>query len=120
MTAPFLSIQGLAEDYGAVVAVQDVSLDIAEGEFLTFLGPSGSGKSTTLYIIAGFQRTDGGRHLLNGKYPARRAVEQAQYRHGVPALHAVPATDAWPRSCLSAAGAPPAEGGDRRQGRQRC
>ena len=35
--------------------MQDVTLDIAKGEFLTFLGPSGSGKSTTLYVLAGFQ-----------------------------------------------------------------
>ena len=67
MSQPFLSIQGIEKTYGSVVAVQDVSLDIAEGEFVTFLGPSGSGKSTTLYAIAGFIEPSKGDILLNGK-----------------------------------------------------
>ena len=67
MTQPFLSIRGIEKTYGSVVAVQDVSLDIAEGEFVTFLGPSGSGKSTTLYAIAGFLEPTRGDILLNGK-----------------------------------------------------
>ena len=66
MTQPFLSICGIRKTYGTVTAVKNVSMDIAEGEFMTFLGPSGSGKSTTLYIIAGFQDPSGGDILLNG------------------------------------------------------
>ena len=67
MTRPFLSIRNIEKSYGPVVAVQDVSLDIAEGEFVTFLGPSGSGKSTTLYAIAGFLEPTRGDVLLGGK-----------------------------------------------------
>ena len=59
MTRPFLSIRGIGKFYGAVAAVQDVSLDVAEGEFVTFLGPSGSGRSTTLHAIAGSRRRAG-------------------------------------------------------------
>jgi len=63
----FLSIRGIQKTYGNVTAVRDVSMDIAEGEFMTFLGPSGSGKSTTLYILAGFQNPSAGDILLGGK-----------------------------------------------------
>ena len=67
MTTPYLQIQGLRMEFGKVVAVHDVTLDIRQGEFLTFLGPSGSGKSTTLYIPAGFQQPTRGDILLNGR-----------------------------------------------------
>ncbi|MDI1347872.1 ABC transporter ATP-binding protein [Aquabacterium sp.] len=65
--APFLSIRGLRKTYGQSVAIDGVSLDIREGEFMTFLGPSGSGKSTTLYITAGFQDPTEGTVQLAGK-----------------------------------------------------
>ena len=67
MTPAFLSIRSLRQTYGIVVAVDDVSLDIPEGEFLTFLGPSGSGKSTTLYALAGFNEPTSGDILLHGQ-----------------------------------------------------
>lgn len=67
MTPPFLSIRNIKKVYGHTTAVQDVSVDVRQGEFLTFLGPSGSGKSTTLYIIAGFQDPTEGDVLLNGR-----------------------------------------------------
>ncbi len=66
MTPAFLSIRSLRQTYGNVVAVDDVSLEIPEGEFLTFLGPSGSGKSTTLYALAGFNEPTSGDILLRG------------------------------------------------------
>ncbi|EEA00926.1 spermidine/putrescine ABC transporter ATPase subunit [Burkholderia sp. H160] len=67
MTAAFLQIQRLRKTYDQVVAIDQVSLDVKKGEFMTFLGPSGSGKSTTLYIVAGFQEPSDGRVLLDGK-----------------------------------------------------
>jgi putative spermidine/putrescine transport system ATP-binding protein len=66
MTKPFLSIKAIAKHYGSVTAVEDVSLDIDKGEFVTFLGPSGSGKSTTLYVIAGFEDPSVGDVELEG------------------------------------------------------
>ena len=66
MTQPFLKLENLAKRYGHVTAVDNVSLEIAQGEFMTFLGPSGSGKSTTLYMVAGLEQPSSGKLLLNG------------------------------------------------------
>jgi putative spermidine/putrescine transport system ATP-binding protein len=52
--------------FGDVVAIDDLDLDIAAGEFFTMLGPSGSGKTTTLRVIAGFERPDRGTVELGG------------------------------------------------------
>ncbi|MDM0021875.1 ABC transporter ATP-binding protein [Variovorax saccharolyticus] len=61
-----LSIKNLRKEYEGHVAVSDVSLDLAEGEFLTFLGPSGSGKTTVLMSIAGFTEPTAGSMVLSG------------------------------------------------------
>lgn len=66
MTA-YLHINGIRKTFGDVVATDHVELEIAQGEFMTFLGPSGSGKSTTLYILAGFQDPSAGDILLQGR-----------------------------------------------------
>jgi putative spermidine/putrescine transport system ATP-binding protein len=58
--------EGIRKTYGEVVAVADVDLNVADGEFFTLLGPSGSGKTTTLRVIAGFERPDTGRVALGG------------------------------------------------------
>ena len=86
----FLSLRDLRKTYGATVAIEHVSLDIRQGEFMTFLGPSGSGKSTTLYITAGFEDPTQGLVLLNQKNLHGGSAEQAQYWYGFPALHPVP------------------------------
>jgi iron(III) transport system ATP-binding protein len=52
---------------GTVLAVNDVSLDIKTGEFITLLGPSGCGKTTTLRMIAGFEMPSEGRIVLDGQ-----------------------------------------------------
>jgi putative spermidine/putrescine transport system ATP-binding protein len=49
-----------------VRAVDEVSFDIADGEFFAMLGPSGSGKTTCLRLIAGFEQPSGGRIQLHG------------------------------------------------------
>src|SRR5213592_2674235 len=64
---------------GEVTAVDDVSLGIAQGEFVTLLGPSGCGKTTALRLIAGFESPTRGRITLDGQYlnnvpPNRRAT----------------------------------------------
>jgi putative spermidine/putrescine transport system ATP-binding protein len=60
-----LSLRALSKRYGAVVAMADLTLDVAPGEFLSLLGPSGSGKTSILMAIAGFVRPDSGDILLD-------------------------------------------------------
>jgi ABC-type Fe3+/spermidine/putrescine transport system ATPase subunit len=55
-----LSVRNLAKQFGNTTVLRDVSLEVAEGEFLTILGESGSGKTTLLRIIAGFERASAG------------------------------------------------------------
>ena len=62
-----LSLDRVSKHYGTVAALNDVSLSVARGEFLTLLGPSGSGKTTMLMAIAGFVAPTSGRILLNGQ-----------------------------------------------------
>ena len=50
-----LSLHGLAKNFGTVAAVQEIDLDVRDGEFLCLLGPSGCGKTTALRLIAGFE-----------------------------------------------------------------
>jgi putative spermidine/putrescine transport system ATP-binding protein len=64
--APAVRLIGLRKTYGDVVAIERLSLEIAEGEFFTMLGPSGSGKTTTLRLIAGFEAPDSGAVELHG------------------------------------------------------
>jgi len=59
-------LRGVRRTYGEVVAIADLDLEIADGEFFTLLGPSGSGKTTTLRVIAGFERPDAGVVELRG------------------------------------------------------
>ncbi|MCK0151562.1 ABC transporter ATP-binding protein [Marivita sp. S6314] len=66
-SAPLVHIDGISKRFGDAVALENLSLDIAQGEFVTFLGPSGCGKSTTLRILGGFERPDTGRVILDGE-----------------------------------------------------
>ncbi|HEX6787984.1 MAG TPA: ABC transporter ATP-binding protein [Gaiellaceae bacterium] len=64
--APAVRLSGIRRTYGDVVAIDELDLEIADGEFFTLLGPSGSGKTTTLRVIAGFERPDRGLVELHG------------------------------------------------------
>ncbi|PSJ56838.1 ABC transporter ATP-binding protein [Pseudaminobacter soli (ex Li et al. 2025)] len=62
-----LKLSGISKSYGQFNALEAVDLDIAKGEFVTFLGPSGSGKTTTLMIIAGFESATSGQVEIENK-----------------------------------------------------
>jgi putative spermidine/putrescine transport system ATP-binding protein len=62
----FLTLDSLAKRYGDFTAVENLSVEIERGEFLSLLGPSGCGKTTTLQMVAGFVEPTRGRILVDG------------------------------------------------------
>jgi spermidine/putrescine transport system ATP-binding protein len=66
LTAPMIRLERISKRFGEALAVDDVSIEIARGEFFSMLGPSGCGKTTTLRMIAGFEEPSTGRVLLDG------------------------------------------------------
>ena len=63
----FLELQNLHRDFGSVQALDGIEIELGEGEFLSLLGPSGCGKTTALRLVAGFDRPDAGRIVVDGK-----------------------------------------------------
>ena len=61
-----VELRGVTRRFGGVVAVDDLTLEVMDGEFLSLLGPSGCGKTTTLRLIAGFERPDAGEIRIAG------------------------------------------------------
>ncbi len=83
-----LIVDGFERDYGAGTHVGPISFSVAPGEFVALLGPSGCGKTTTLRAIAGFERVDAGRILLNGQVidhapPHRRDIGLVFQNHAL-------------------------------------
>jgi spermidine/putrescine transport system ATP-binding protein len=62
-----IRVEKVSKSFGSQVAVDDVSIEIEQGEFFSLLGPSGCGKTTTLRMLAGFEVPDSGRILLEGE-----------------------------------------------------
>ena len=72
-----ISVKGLVKVYGTIKVVDDVSFEVAKGEFVSLLGPSGCGKTTTLRCIAGLEDANGGEIAIGGETvsaPARNVM----------------------------------------------
>ncbi|GAB4367450.1 MAG: ABC transporter ATP-binding protein [Kiloniellaceae bacterium] len=80
-----MAFRGVTKRFGELVAACDLNLEVASGEFLSFLGPSGCGKTTSLRMIAGFEQPSEGEVLLDGRcvngIPAYRRPVNMVFQH---------------------------------------
>jgi len=67
LSEPSVRLERVTKAFGDLVAVREIDLDLADGEFFTLLGPSGCGKTTTLRMVAGFEQPTDGRILIGGE-----------------------------------------------------
>jgi multiple sugar transport system ATP-binding protein len=83
-----VSFQRIRRTFGKVVAVDEVDLDVSDGEFMVLLGPSGCGKTTLLRCLAGLEKVDGGRVRIGGRDatdlpPRRRRISMVFQSYAV-------------------------------------
>ena len=62
-----VSLRNVTKRFKSVTAVSELSLDVADGEFVVLLGPTGAGKTTTLRLVAGLEKADAGEILIGGR-----------------------------------------------------
>ena len=101
---PSIRLENVAKHFGAVAAVNGVSLALAKGQLLALLGPSGCGKTTLLRLIAGFEALDGGEHRDRRRARRRErppsAARTPPHRHGLPGVRALPSPERGPEHRL--------------------
>jgi len=76
---PYLRIVGVTKTFGNIVAVDNLSLDVMEGELVCLLGPSGCGKTTLLRVIAGLEEQDAGKIYQAGRDISRLPVRERDF-----------------------------------------
>jgi len=64
---PILQVNGITKTFGGIIALNNVSFDVSQGEILGIIGPNGSGKTTVVNCITGFIKTTSGKVLFRGK-----------------------------------------------------
>src|SRR4030067_1024438 len=84
---PIISVQNLRKTYGKTIAVDDISLEVAEGEIFGLLGPNGAGKTTTVECLQALRHPDSGNIRVLGldpltQAPALRPETAPFYRSG--------------------------------------
>src|SRR6185503_6479598 len=62
-----VSLKNISKRFKSIAAVSNLSLDIADGEFVVLLGPTGAGKTTTLRLVAGLEKADEGEISIGGQ-----------------------------------------------------
>ena len=88
-----LKLSNVRKAFGETVILEDINLEIADGEFVVFVGPSGCGKSTLLRIIAGLEEVSGGEICHRWKGRQRRCPCAQGRGDGVPVVCALSAHD---------------------------
>ena len=78
MSSPVISVSRLKKRYGSTLAVDDVSLEVFQGEIFGLIGPNGAGKTTTMECLQGLRRNDGGTISVLGLDPLRDAAALRQ------------------------------------------
>jgi branched-chain amino acid transport system ATP-binding protein len=76
MSAPCLEVRGVTKRFGGLLANDDVSFRVDEGEIVSIIGPNGAGKSTLFNCITGFYRPNAGRVLFRGRDITRDAADR--------------------------------------------
>lgn len=103
---PILECTGLSKTYGDLRVVKDVSLRVADGEFVSLVGKSGSGKTTLLSLLSGLEAPTGGRVVLDGKeLTSAEEDELARFRREkvgfvFQSFHLIPTLSAWENVAL--------------------
>lgn len=78
MTETVLRVENVVKRFGALTALRDVSLRLAQGEVLGLIGDNGAGKSTLIKTLCGYHRPDAGRMTVNGQEVVLRSVDHAR------------------------------------------
>src|SRR5580692_3729069 len=81
---PMILTEHLTKRYGGLVAVNDLNLDIPQGQFFAFLGPNGAGKTTTIKLLAGLLKPLSGRAMIGGYDIQKNPVEARKILSYVP------------------------------------
>ena len=108
-----VTLRHVVKQFGAVKAVDDLSIEIADREFAVLVGPSGCGKTTALRMIAGLETISAGDVLHRRHARERHGAQGPGHRHGVPELRPLPAHEHPRQHGVRAQDPPAADGGDR-------